>query len=106
MGRSVFFPVVLGSRRSPSSATATQAEGTGTIVVHRAQHIACLASYLEGATRRGMMIIVTASTPRGSRRSAWRHQPDIFVNPIAAGIPTDEDPILVDTIAAMSEQAP
>lgn len=84
-----------------------EAEGTGTIVVRRAQHIACLASYLERATRRGMMVIMTASTPSEAVVVAHGGISPIFsCNPIAAGIPTDGDPILVDTTAAMSAQGP
>lgn len=83
------------------------AEGTGTVVVRRAQHIACLASYLERATRRGIMVTITASTPTEAVVVPHGGLSRVFsCNPIAAGIPTDRDPILIDTTAAMSALGP
>lgn len=84
-----------------------KAEGTGTVVVRQAQHIACLASYLERATRRGIMVMITASTPTEASVVPHGGLSRVFsCNPIAAGIPTDGDPILIDTTAAMSAQGP
>lgn len=84
-----------------------KAEGTGTVVVRRAQHIACLASYLERATRRGIMVMITASTPTEAVVVPHGGLSRVFsCNPIAAGIPTDRDPILIDTTAAMSALGP
>ncbi|MDR6757140.1 LDH2 family malate/lactate/ureidoglycolate dehydrogenase [Mycoplana sp. BE70] len=84
-----------------------EAEGTGTVVIRRAQHIACLASYLERATRRGIMVMITASTPTEAVVVPHGGLSRVFsCNPIAAGIPTDRDPILIDTTAAMSAQGP
>lgn len=84
-----------------------QAEGTGTVVVRKAQHIACLASYLERATKRGIMVMITASTPTEAVVVPHGGLSRVFsCNPIAAGIPTDADPILIDTTAAMSAQGP
>lgn len=82
-------------------------EGTGTVVVRRAQHIACLASYLERATRRGIMVTITASTPTEAVVVPHGGLSRVFsCNPIAAGIPTDGNPILIDTTAAMSALGP
>lgn len=82
-------------------------EGAGTLVVRRAQHIACLASYLERATRRGIMVMITASTPTEAVVVPHGGVSRVFsCNPIAAGIPTDRDPILIDTTAAMSALGP
>lgn len=82
-------------------------EGTGTVIVRRAQHIACLASYLERATRRGIMVMITASTPTEAVVVPHGGLSRVFsCNPIAAGIPTDRDPILIDTTAAMSALGP
>lgn len=81
--------------------------GIGIVAVRRAQHVACLASYLERATRRGMMIMITASTPTEAVVVPHGGLTRVFsCNPIAAGIPTDRDPILIDTTAAMSAQGP
>ena len=79
--------------------------GVGTVVVRRAQHVACLASYLERATRRRMMVILTSSTPTEAVVVPHGGLSRVFsCNPIAAGIPTDGWPILIDTTAAMSAQ--
>lgn len=84
-----------------------KSEGTGTVVVRRAQHIACLASYLERATRRGIMVTIAASTPTEAVVVPHGGLSRVFsCNPIAAGIPTDRDPILIDTTAAMSALGP
>lgn len=81
--------------------------GIGTVVVRQAQHIACLASYLERATQQGMMVMITASTPTEAVVVPHGGLSRVFsCNPIAAGIPTDGQPILIDTTAAMSAQGP
>ncbi|MCB1497574.1 MAG: Ldh family oxidoreductase [Bauldia sp.] len=81
--------------------------GVGTVVVRRAQHVACLASYLERATRRRMMVTLTASTPTEAVVVPHGGLSRVFsCNPSAAGIPTNADPILIDTTAAMSAQGP
>lgn len=81
--------------------------GIGTVAVRQAQHVACLASYLERATRRGMMVMITASTPTEAVVVPYGGLSRVFsCNPIAAGIPTDGRPILIDTTVAMSAQGP
>ena len=81
--------------------------GVGTVVVRRAQHVACLASYLERATRRRMMVTLAVSTPTEAVVVPHGGLSRVFsCNPFAAGIPTDGEPILVDTTAAMSAQGP
>lgn len=71
--------------------------GTVTAVIRRSGHIACLGAYLEAATRRGVLIVIASSNPWaclvapfGARRPVY--SPD----PIACGIPTPGDPILID----------
>ena len=81
--------------------------GVGTVAVRRAQHVACLASYLERATRRRMMVTITASTPTETAVVPHGGVSRIFsCNPVATGIPTNADPILIDTTAAMSALGP
>jgi len=71
--------------------------GTCTVVVRRSHHIACLAAYLERATRQGMVMLLSSSdpsiasvAPHGGTRAL------MTPNPIAAGFPTDGDPVLMD----------
>ena len=77
--------------------------GTGTVVIRRSHHIACLAVYLMRATERGLVAIVQSSdpvvaavVPHGGRT------PFITPNPIAAGLPTSGDPILVDVSTSIT----
>lgn len=81
--------------------------GTGTIAISRSQHIACLAAYLMQATAKGQLIIIMASTPSESTVAAHGGTSRIFsCNPLAAGIPTGAQPILIDTSASMSAMGP
>jgi L-lactate dehydrogenase len=80
-----------------------RSHGIGTVVVRRSHHIACLAAYLMRATEQGMVAIiessdplVTAVVPHGGLR------PFITPNPIAAGLPTSGDPILVDVSTSIT----
>ncbi len=77
--------------------------GTCTVAIRRSHHIACLAAFLERATRHGMMVTLASSDPSvasvapfGGRRPAFT--PD----PIAVGIPTAADPILIDVSASIT----
>ena len=75
--------------------------GTGTVVVRRSHHIACLAAFLTRATDRGLMAIVASSDPAGRSVAPFGGVGPVFTpNPIAAGIPTSGDPILLDISAS------
>jgi LDH2 family malate/lactate/ureidoglycolate dehydrogenase len=77
--------------------------GTGTVVIRRSHHIACLAAYLLHAARRGMMGIVQSSDPLLA--AVVPHgglTPIVTPNPIAIGIPTSGDPILVDVSTSIT----
>jgi LDH2 family malate/lactate/ureidoglycolate dehydrogenase len=80
--------------------------GVVTLVIRRAHHIACLAAYLPEATARGLMIIlassdpsVSAVAPHGSHRAVYTP------NPIAVGVPTDADPVLIDISSSTTTMA-
>ncbi len=56
------------------AAAMAKTNGTGTIVIRRSHHIACLAVYLLRATERGLVAIVQSSDPTVVRGgSSWRH---------------------------------
>jgi L-lactate dehydrogenase len=77
--------------------------GTGTIVIRRSHHIACLAVYLLRATERGLAAIVQSSDPNVA--SVVPHgglTPFITPNPIAAGLPTSGDPVLIDISSSIT----
>jgi LDH2 family malate/lactate/ureidoglycolate dehydrogenase len=73
------------------------AHGLATAVIRRAHHIGALQAYLMRATEENFMMILMASDPREESVAphggiAARYSP----NPIAIGIPTRTDPILID----------
>lgn len=77
--------------------TRIQTHPVVTVVIQRSHHIACLAAYLQRATERGLLMLLTCSDP--SVRSVAPYggiQAAYTPNPLAAGIPTQGDPILID----------
>lgn len=85
------------------AAERAKTNGTCTVVVRRSHHNACLAAYLKRFTDRGLMVVVMSSdpavqsvAPHGGRRNVFTQ------NPIAAGWPTDVDPVLLDVSASIT----
>lgn len=77
--------------------------GTGTVVVRHSHHIACLAAYLRHATDAGLIAIIGSSDPVVA--AVVPHgglTPYITPNPIAAGLPTSGDPVLVDVSTSIT----
>jgi len=71
--------------------------GTGSVVIDNSHHIACLAAYLKRATDQGFVAIIESSDPTVAAVAPHGGvTPFITPNPIAAGLPTSGDPILVD----------
>jgi LDH2 family malate/lactate/ureidoglycolate dehydrogenase len=71
--------------------------GVVTIVIQRSHHIACLEAYLKRAADRGLVMLLMSSDPSVGTVSPPGGLKGIYTpNPIAAGIPTDGDPILID----------
>jgi L-lactate dehydrogenase len=68
-----------------------------TVVIRRSHHIACLAAYLESATEKGLLALLTTSDPSVQTVAPFGGiQPVYTPNPIAAGIPTPKAPIIFD----------
>jgi L-lactate dehydrogenase len=79
------------------AAAMSRETGTGTVVIRRSHHIACLAAYLRRATDQGLAAIIECSDPTVA--AVVPHggmTPFITPNPLAAGLPTSGDPILID----------
>ncbi|MFO1281764.1 MAG: Ldh family oxidoreductase [Burkholderiales bacterium] len=75
--------------------------GSGTVVIRRSHHIACLAAYLTRATDIGMMVVIQSSDPSAaSVAPAGGVSPVFTPDPLAAGIPTGGEPILIDVSAS------
>ena len=68
-----------------------------TVCIKRSAHICCLASYLRPATERGHVVIIMNSDPSARTVAAFGGiEPVLTPNPMAFGIPTQGDPILID----------
>jgi len=77
--------------------------GTGTVVIRRSHHAACLAAYLRPVAEDGQMVLLSSSdpatggvTPHGGRRSVYTP------NPIAAAWPTEGGPVIVDVSTSIT----
>ncbi len=71
--------------------------GTATVVIRRSHHIACLAAYLTRVTARGMVAVLQSSDPSAASVAPFGGtRAFITPNPIAAGFPTQGDPVLLD----------
>lgn len=77
--------------------------GLCAIAIRRSHHIACLAALLPAATQRGLMIIVASSDPSAAMVAPFGGRGAVFTpDPIAVGIPTGGDPILIDMSASIT----
>jgi LDH2 family malate/lactate/ureidoglycolate dehydrogenase len=68
-----------------------------TVAIQQSHHIGCLQAYLKPVTDAGFLILLSCSDP--ANRVVAPHggvAPRLSPNPIAAGIPTNGDPILID----------
>jgi LDH2 family malate/lactate/ureidoglycolate dehydrogenase len=77
-----------------------------TVVIRRSHHIGCLQAYLRPVTEAGLMMLLSCSDP--SSRTVTPHggaAPRFSPDPIAVGIPTGGDPILVDISTSTTSNA-
>ena len=90
-------------RAFDTAATMAATYGTGTVVIRRAHHIACLAAYLKRMTDRKLMAMLLCSDPAACSVAPFGGVSPVFTpNPMAAGIPTSGDPILLDISASLT----
>jgi len=95
--------VWLTARAVDLAAERAAAHGVATVVVRRSHHIACLAAFLQRATDRGMVVTVASSDPAAASVAPFGGRTAVLSpDPIAAGIPTDGDPILIDISASVT----
>jgi LDH2 family malate/lactate/ureidoglycolate dehydrogenase len=77
--------------------------GTAMVAIRRSHHIACLAAYLEPAARAGLLIEIYSSDPAAASVAPFGGTQAVFTpNPLAVGIPTSGDPILIDISASVT----
>ncbi len=75
--------------------------GTGNVVIRRSSHIGALAAYLEKPAREGFLIQVVCSDPSVANVAPFGGTEPLFTpNPMAWGIPTSNDPIMIDISAS------
>jgi LDH2 family malate/lactate/ureidoglycolate dehydrogenase len=77
--------------------------GLAAVAIRRSHHIACLAAYLRRATEHGLMAIIASSDPSSASVAPYGGRRAVFTpDPLAVGIPTDGDPILIDISASIT----
>lgn len=80
-----------------------QQAGSGTVVVRRSHHIACLAAYLMRATDRGCALLLACSDPNAASVAPHGGLAPVFTpDPLAFGVPTSGDPVLIDLSASLT----
>ena len=77
--------------------------GTVTVAIGNSHHLGCLAAYLPRATEKGFLAIVSSSDPSQRTVAPFGGRQPVFTpNPIAVGIPTDGDALLIDVSASIT----
>lgn len=81
-------------------------QGTGTVVIQKSHHIACLAAYLEKVARQNLVVIIASSDPRNKTVAPFGGLNGVYSpNPLAMGIPTNSDPIMIDVSMSTTSNA-
>ena len=87
----------LATHAIETAAARLSAHPVVTVCIKRSAHICCLAAYLLPATERGHVVLIMNSDPSARTVAAFGGiEPVVTPNPMAFGIPTENDPILVD----------
>ena len=93
----------LTARAVAEASAMARSAGTGSIVIRHAGHIACLAAYLEAPARGGLVVEILSSDPSVATVAPYGGKRAVFTpNPLAFGIPTTGDPILVDISSSIT----
>jgi LDH2 family malate/lactate/ureidoglycolate dehydrogenase len=86
-----------------SAAARARRFGVGSISIRNSHHIGCLAVFLEEAARQGQLVFVASSDPAVRMVAPFGGiTPQMTPNPLAVGIPTGGDPILIDISASIT----
>jgi LDH2 family malate/lactate/ureidoglycolate dehydrogenase len=95
--------VWLAARAVDLAAERALTHGVATVVIRRSHHIGCLAAFLQRATERGLMITIASSDPAFATVAPFGGRTGVLTpDPLAVGIPTDGDPILIDVSASIT----
>ncbi len=88
------------------AAARAKTNGSCTVVIRRSHHIACLAAYLQRVTDQGLMVVLSCSDPNIASVAPHGGRGAVMTpNPLAAGWPTEGDPVLLDISASITTNA-
>lgn len=77
--------------------------GIGAVAIRRSHHIACLQAYLPRMTARGLVATIASSDPSLASVAPFGGLDPVFTpDPVAMGIPTAGDPILIDMSSSIT----
>lgn len=77
--------------------------GLAAVAIRRSHHIGCLAAFLTRATDQGMMVLIASSDPAVASVAPYGGRKAVFTpDPLAVGIPTEGEPILIDISASIT----
>lgn len=80
--------------------------GVGAVALRNSHHIACLAAFVEEPARNGKLVLVMTSDPGNCHVAPYGGTTRVMTpNPIAAGIPTSGDPIIIDVSSSITTAA-
>jgi LDH2 family malate/lactate/ureidoglycolate dehydrogenase len=94
-------------RRAADRASANAAEiGLAGVVIRKSCHIGCLAAYLKRVTDRGQIMLLFSSDPSTISVAPTGGTKRIYTpNPMAAGWPTPDGPVLLDVSTSITTNA-
>jgi L-lactate dehydrogenase len=80
--------------------------GIGAVAVRHSHHIACLAAFLEQPARAGKLVMLFSSDPSDAHVAPFGGTTPVMTpNPVAVGIPSAPDPILIDVSTSITTAA-
>jgi LDH2 family malate/lactate/ureidoglycolate dehydrogenase len=95
--------VWLTARAVAQAVDAARSHGIGAVAVRNSHHIGCLAAFLERAARDGFLVLLTCSDPATASVAPFGGlDPVMTPDPLAVGIPTGGDPVLIDISASIT----
>ena len=93
----------LVTRALDECARMAQTFGQGSVSIRRSHHIACLAAYLDRITAQNLMALIYCSDANSASVAPFGGTTPVFTpNPMAFGIPTGGDPILIDVSCSVT----
>ena len=93
----------LTARAVEIACTRAHVHGLAAISIRNSGHIGCLAAYLEKPARDGFLVMVSSSDPGVKGVVPFGGAaPLLSTNPIAVGIPTPGDPIMIDVSTSIT----